>query len=62
MGEIVVFLDIFDTCDVMYNWSISLLPPIVLDNLFDEDHCVIIIIFPKTTESADIKLDLLNYW
>ena len=29
-----VFLVIFDTCDVVYNWSISLLPPIVLDNLF----------------------------
>ena len=27
-------LVIFDTCDVMYDWSISLLPPIVLDNLF----------------------------
>ena len=26
---------IFNTCDVMYNLSISLLPPIVLDNLFD---------------------------
>ena len=25
---------IFDTCDVVYNWSISLLPPIVLNNLF----------------------------
>ena len=25
---------IFATCDVMYNWSISLLRPIVLDNLF----------------------------
>ena len=25
---------IFDSCDVVYNWSISLLPPIVLDNLF----------------------------
>ena len=35
MGENVFFLVIFDTCDVMYNWSISLLPPIVLDNLFD---------------------------
>jgi len=23
------FLVIFDTCDVRYNWSISLLPPIV---------------------------------
>ena len=25
---------IYDTCDVMNNWSISPLPPIVLDNLF----------------------------
>ena len=32
-----VFLVIFDTCDVVYNWSISLLLPIVLDNLFDID-------------------------
>ena len=30
-----VFLVIFDTCDVVYNRSISLLPLIVLDNLFD---------------------------
>ena len=35
MGENVVFLVIFDTCDVMYSWSISLLPPIVPDNLLD---------------------------
>ena len=34
MGENVVFLVIFDTCDVMYNLSISLLAHIVLDNLF----------------------------
>ena len=34
MKENVVFLGIFDTCDVMYNLSISQLPPIVLDNLF----------------------------
>ena len=33
MGENVVFLVIFDTCDVVYNWFISLLPSIVLDNL-----------------------------
>ena len=32
-----VFLDIFNTCDVVYNWSISLLPPIVLDNLFGDN-------------------------
>jgi len=25
---------LFDTCDVMYYWSISLLPAIVLDDLF----------------------------
>ena len=25
---------LFDTCDVVYNLFISLLPPIVLDNLF----------------------------
>ena len=34
MGENVVFLVIFDSCDVMYNYSISLLPSILLDNLF----------------------------
>ena len=34
MEENVAFLVIFDTCDVMYNWSISLLQPIVLYNLF----------------------------
>ena len=28
----------FDTCDVVYNLSSSLLPPIVLDNLFQENH------------------------
>ena len=34
MEENVVFLVIFDTCDVVYNWSIYLLPPIVLISLF----------------------------
>ena len=29
-----VFVVIFDTCDVVYNWSISLLPPIVQEILF----------------------------
>ena len=38
MGEHIVFLVGFDTCDVMYNWSTSLLPPIVLDNLFDKNY------------------------
>ena len=33
MWEIIVFFVIFDTCDVVYNWPISLLPLIVLDNL-----------------------------
>ena len=34
MWENVVFLVIFDTCDIMYNWSISLLPLSILNNLF----------------------------
>ena len=34
MWDNFVFLVIFDTCDVVYNRFISLLPPIVLDNLF----------------------------
>ena len=38
MWENFVFLVIFDTCDVVYNWSISLLPPIVLDNLFEPNQ------------------------
>ena len=29
---------IFYTCDVVFNWFISLLPPIILDNLFESDH------------------------
>ena len=33
MWENLVFLVIFDTYDVVYNWSISLLPPILPDNL-----------------------------
>ena len=37
MRENFVFLAIFDTCDVMFNWFISLLPPIVLDDLFVKD-------------------------
>ena len=32
-----VFLGIFNTCDVVYNWFISLLPPNVLNNLFDQN-------------------------
>jgi len=34
MSENFVFLVILDACDVVYNWSISLLPPIVRGNLF----------------------------
>ena len=34
MWENFFFLVIFDTCDVMYNWFNSLLPSIVLNNLF----------------------------
>ena len=35
MWENLVFVVIFDSCDVVYIWSISLLLPIVLDNLFE---------------------------
>ena len=33
MSDNFVFLVKFDTCDVVYNWAISLLPSLVLDNL-----------------------------
>jgi len=36
MWENFISFVILDTCDVVYNWSISLLPPIVLDNLFGQ--------------------------
>ena len=38
---------IFDTCDVVYNWSISLLPPIVFYNLFDLDRCYSCCLFAR---------------
>jgi len=38
MGEKCGFQVIFDTCCVVYNWSISLLPPIVLDYLFGNQN------------------------
>ena len=44
---------IFDTCDVMFNWFISLLPLIVLDNLFENYHIqynfFILIIYSKSS-------------
>ena len=33
------FLVIFDTGDILHNWSISLLPPIVLYNLIKSEYC-----------------------
>ena len=41
MGENLAFLVIFDTCDVVCNWSISLLPPFVLDNLSGETKKIV---------------------
>ena len=38
MWENFVFLVIFDTCDVVSNWSNSLLTPIVFYNLFDNKY------------------------
>ena len=43
MWQNFVFLVIFDTCDVVYNLFISLLPPIVLDNLFGLKDIVVIV-------------------
>ena len=42
-----VFLVIFDTCDIVYNWFISLLPPIVLDNLFGIRNIVFLRFYVK---------------
>ena len=33
------FLVIFDTGDILHNWSISLLLPIVLYNLIESEYC-----------------------
>ena len=38
MEENLVFLVIVDSCDIMYDWSISQWPPIVIDNLFGGDE------------------------
>ena len=40
MRENAVFLVIFDTCDVMFNWLISLLPPLVYLNILDHQTMV----------------------
>ena len=74
MGENVVFLVIFDTCDVMYNWSISLLPPIVLEksiwvnvnvrhnNLTKEDDTVGLIIELCKTLQLILKAQWSNFF
>ena len=43
------------TCDVVLNWSISLLPPIILDNLFasTETYSALCVIINKN--SYDVK-------
>ena len=58
MEESVVFLVIFDTCDVIHKWSISLLPPIVrivLDNLFgyNKKVCTVIFVLDKPINSVE---------
>ena len=45
-----VFLVIFDICAVVYNWFISLLPPLVLDNLLD-----------YSKQSYDIKNQIIYF-
>ena len=51
MLENFIFLVIFDTCDVMYRLSISLLPPIVLDNLFGRN-----VLFMKTSGATNSQI------
>ena len=47
---------LFDTCDVVYNWSISLLP-LVLDNLFEFD----MILHPRCEKyRSDVVLNQLE--
>ena len=56
MGDNFVFLVLFDTCDVVYNWSISLLP-LVLDNLFEFD----MILHPRCEKyRSDVVLNQLE--
>ena len=45
MGEKIFFLVKFDTYDVIYNLSISLLPPIVFDNLFTKPDKLLLYIY-----------------
>ena len=67
MWENFVFLVIFDTCDVVYNWSISMLPPIVIYNLFAIDDkmgqytnwtispsCEIIVLLEPSSENTNL--------
>ena len=54
---------IFDTCDVMYNWYISLLQPIVLDNLFGIfSHCTVLFcsVHLKSTENQTNSRKYIN--
>ena len=57
MRDNFVFLVIFDTCDVVYNWFISLLPPIVLYNLFVLNENPL---SHKKTTSYDLSVLLIN--
>ena len=55
MWENFVFLVKFDTCDVLYNWSISLLPHIVLDNLFVSNSVKILLLTSFKLEKLNLK-------
>ena len=60
MWDNFVFLVIFDTCDVVYKWFISLLPPIVLDNLFDNLNIYVEICALPMSIIFPIKVNMLN--
>ena len=52
-------LVIFDTCDVVYNWSISLLPPILYSIIY-LDICVILPIMTQEPLDRNPWTDLLQ--
>ena len=64
MWENFVFLVMFATCDVMYTWSISLLSPIVPDNIFGHWYFEIKLIDPLSTmeRKMTILIKILQWY
>ena len=60
MWENFIFLVIFDTWDVVYKWSISLLPPFVLENLFGKLHNFLLV--PRDGSDSLSKYQFTIHW